>query len=58
MCQQTVSDETKKSGQYDKINLFEFVEYVCRLLYMSFTQQAEGNVLNMAGVRNSDILEP
>ena len=29
-------DETKKSGQYDKIVFLEFVEFLCRILYTKF----------------------
>lgn len=43
MCQQTIEAETKKIGQYNRINFLEFVEFVCRILYIKFKIDLESN---------------
>lgn len=46
MCQQTVTEETKKTGQYSKIIFIEFVEFLCRILYIKFKISLESNLLD------------
>ena len=45
MCQSTVDNETKKAGLYERIIFIEFIEYICRILYMSFKSDQESNLL-------------
>ena len=44
-------DETKKSGQYDKIVFLEFVEFLCRILYTKFkaTQEVLEHAIHIEG---------